>query len=235
MRILSFDIGIINMAYCLIEAKDDENIRVIDWKVVDTTDLPECSLCKKKSKTYVFLTSHKDPNATAYYCSTHTKSYAEKHYLKKNINKIGDNLDYESLGSNLYNLLESQPHLTEDIDCVLFENQPVYKNPKMKTVQIILYSYFLFKKTLIKKNIGTLKFYMPKRKLEISGIEIPDLDKSIYKDRKKMSILYTKEILNKLGDSHNIHQISNVSKSDDLCDAFIQGIEYLQSIGRRTF
>ena len=36
-----------------------------------------------------------------------------------------------------------------DVENIFIENQPVLKNPTMKTIQIILYSYYLIKRKMI--------------------------------------------------------------------------------------
>ena len=238
MRILSFDIGIFNMAYCLRETTGDKKVKILEWNILNISGIPDCSMCKKKAKSYVFLTNHKNPNETSYFCSTHTKNYVEKHYSKKDINNIqdSDKMDLAKLGENLYLQLEQNPLLYNNIDCILFENQPVLKNPKMKSIQMILYSFFLYKKTICLCEINILKFYTAKRKLEIKGIELNQLefDKKEYSDRKKLSKLITKEILKRINDLENINKLEEEIKQDDLCDCFVQGVEHLQTAGYFT-
>ena len=50
--------------------------------------------------------------------------------------------------------------------------------------------------------IGILKLYSARRKLELKGInlDVSKLDKSEYSDRKKMSKIYTREVLKILND-----------------------------------
>ena len=236
MKILSFDIGIVNMAYCLMETSDDKKLKILDWQVLNIAGIPDCSMCKKRAKSYVPLNNHKDPTAVSYYCSSHTKNYAEKHYGKKDIITIKDtkDMDLDFLGGILYSQLESRPYLIENVDWILFENQPVLKNPKMKSIQMILYSYFLYKKVVNSASIGNLKFYTAKRKLEIKGIQldITGFDKAEYKDRKMLGKLICKEILKRMEDYENINKLSESQKQDDLCDCFVQGVEYLQTAGQ---
>jgi hypothetical protein len=235
MKILSFDIGIVNMAYCFLETLPNKKIRILDWQVLNIAGIPDCCMCKNRAKSYVLLNNHKDPTAVSYYCSSHTKNYAEKYYVKKDINFIKDTKDMELdyLGDILYKQLESRQYLIDDVEYILFENQPVLKNPKMKSIQMILYSYFLYKKSINNDKIGKLKFYTAKKKLEIKGIQldISGFDKSEYKDRKSLGKLICKEILKKMEDYDNLNKLENKSKQDDLCDCFVQGVEHLQTIG----
>jgi hypothetical protein len=234
MKILSFDIGIVNMAYCLMETDENKRVRILDWQVMNIAGIPDCSMCKKRAKSYVLLGNHKDPSAVSYYCSAHTKSYVEKHFQKKDIVAIKDtkDMDLDYLGANLYKQLEQRVQLFDNLDAVLFENQPVLKNPKMKSIQMILYSYFLHKKTLCSSSIGILKFYTAKKKLEIKGVnlDVSAFDKKEYKDRKTLGKLICKEILKRMADYENIHKLEDKTKQDDLCDCFVQGIEYLQTL-----
>ena len=235
MKILSFDIGIVNMAYCLMESLPNKQIRILDWQVLNIAGIPDCTMCKKRAKSYVLLNNHKDPTAVSYYCPTHTKSYAEKYYIKKDIITIKDtkDMDLDYLGDILYKQLEARPHLIDGLEWVLFENQPVLKNPKMKSIQMILYSYFLHKKCINNASISNLKFYTARKKLEIKGIQldVSAFDKAEYKDRKSLGKLICKEILKKMGDFENLLKLEDKDKQDDLCDCFVQGIEHLQTIG----
>lgn len=235
MRVVSFDIGIINMAVCLIETDETKKPHIRLWEILDTAQIPKCSHCTKKAKSYTAIPKSKDPDAKYYYCASHHKSIAEKQFTSRQIKSIKDtkDMDLDYLGSNLYHLLESYPQLTENIDWVLFENQPVLKNPKMKSVQMILYSYFLHKKVLSGSSIRNLKFYTARRKLEIQGISLDqtNFDKKQYSDRKSLGKLITKELLQKLGEYEQLEKLLRYEKQDDLCDAFVQGIEHLQTQG----
>ena len=48
------------------------------------------------------------------------------------------------LGDKMIQELDKMEYLL-DVDVVIIENQPALKNPVMKTVQMLLYSYFLIK------------------------------------------------------------------------------------------
>ncbi len=96
MKICSWDVGIYNLSYCILEENDStKEIRILKWDIVNLVDNDS----QKKNRTLLF----------------------ENIPLK--LNKI--------------------PELLE-VDYVYIENQPVLKNPQMKSIQMILYSYFLF-------------------------------------------------------------------------------------------
>ena len=79
MRIISFDIGMKNLAMCILEKREEESIHILDWDVLNvvsgttvatTIEQPTigCSLCKRKAKytnsdsTYFSCTAHKKTN-----------------------------------------------------------------------------------------------------------------------------------------------------------------------------
>ena len=95
MKILSWDVGIINLSYCIIEVDVEENThKILYWGIINLIDNPD---------------------------------------MKKNMNLVFENIPKK---------LHEHPFLL-DVDTVAIENQPSLKNPKMKSIQMIVYSYFL--------------------------------------------------------------------------------------------
>jgi hypothetical protein len=96
MKICSWDVGIYNLSYCILEQDDiTKEIKIIKWDIVNLVD----SDAQKKNRILLF--------------------------------------------KNIPIKLNQIPELLE-VDYVYIENQPVLKNPQMKSIQMILYSYFLF-------------------------------------------------------------------------------------------
>ena len=96
MKILSFDVGIKNLAICLLESnhdssknyscknkskkdstiKDDNDVVILDWQLIDLSPkiIHKCSYIKKKTNEQCGLTaSYKDSNNNCY-CKTHAKA-----------------------------------------------------------------------------------------------------------------------------------------------------------------
>mgnify|MGYP003351999107 CR=1 FL=1 len=128
MKILSFDIGIVNMAYCLMESLPNKQIRILDWQVLNIAGIPDCSMCKKRAKSYVLLNNHKDPTAVSYYCPTHTKNYAEKGMAlgkaQDIINELSNSLNYEVGGQIAEQLGGLYLHLFQETTKANIENDP---------------------------------------------------------------------------------------------------------------
>ncbi len=96
MKICSWDVGIYNLSYCILDQDDiSKEIKILKWDIVNLVD----NEAQKKNRTLLF--------------------------------------------QNIPIKLNQIPELLE-VDYVFIENQPVLKNPQMKSIQMILYSYFLF-------------------------------------------------------------------------------------------
>jgi hypothetical protein len=108
------------------------------------------------------------------YCKTHMASHTKiikaanslKSIHKTNANKIPMNI----LSIKLFTILNNIPEFL-DVDEVLIENQPTLKNPTMKTISSLLFSYFILKGIVEKPNnkISHVKFICPSNKLKVSS------------------------------------------------------------------
>ena len=123
-----------------------------------------------------------------------------------------------------YVLREKFEHIY--IDHIIIENQPVLKNPTMKSIQMLIYSYFAYLKhiehhsTLGINFIGaSTKVKLAEKILKEKGIEM-DKCSSKYQYNKKISIKCTSELL--LNTNEELHEffISH-KKKDDLADCYL--------------
>lgn len=75
MRLLSWDVGIINLSYCLIEYNKDKEWDIIDWNIINLTNRDEikCHCGNNPS----FFKNNNDNNII-YYCKVHAKNIQEK-------------------------------------------------------------------------------------------------------------------------------------------------------------
>ena len=126
----------------------------------------------------------------------------------------------EELGLNLFKALDNNPIFTE-CENIIIENQPVLKNPTMKSIQIMLYSYFL----ILNKNIKIIKLVNASNKLKVYKDKIPENDKEIidkikdkYRRNKMTAILHTKLMIK---DKEKLDYFNSHKKQDDLADAFL--------------
>ena len=223
-KILSWDVGIYNLSYCILE-KTDNIIKIIDWDIVNLVDSDE---------------------------------------MKKNRNLIFENIPRK---------LHEKPQLL-NVDIVVIENQPSLKNPQMKSIQMILYSYFLILGKVIgngensKSYIQSIDFCSASNKLKVydgpkiileekvskrkkkediklnepnnnisDSIDVIDEPKIIekkgsavkYADKKRLAIEHAKYYL-QYQDPLYLEFFNSHKKKDDLSDSFLQGLYSLNKL-----
>jgi hypothetical protein len=150
--------------------------------------------------------------------------------------------DDTKIYTNLYDGLNSLG--IENLNEVVIENQPALKNPRMKSIQMFIYSFFFIggKNGRI-KDLNGVSFFSATKKLNPTIIvndilkennelqpELPKTELPIeniseyqaYKKRKNDSISIVGSILESMPDWKK-YFISH-PKKDDLADALLQGI-----------
>ena len=228
MSILSFDIGIKNLCFCELDA----NGKILDWAIVDISNDIPCEHVTKNSKkcckpgTFIFngLLDKTD----MYLCTTHSKN---KKYgkVKKFKNKKNDIFH---VSQNLVRKLDEFKFTERNIVDVIVENQPSLKNPTMKSIQMIVYSYFLIHGICNKdSNITGLEMINARNKLKVyKGPVIlcpyENIKKNRYKINKYLAIKYCEAMI--VEEDDKFKELYNKSKKkDDLSDSYLQGIYYL--------
>ena len=266
--ILTFDIGIKNLAYCLvrcfIEKDGSINLDILYWGIIDISNnnIKKCSKCSKNSY---------------YYCKNTLNNYCKNHSVKllnkaKLLNKDSFNMQIERLINALttfYNDIIDSPYTTNITLCpqqppqplqppqpqdqpqdqqslvnivnnninnlmVYIENQPVLKNPIMKTISICLFTFFNIKKMQIKSKIKSINFISATVKTRMPFYNQINNNYTVmtkmnkindYKNRKIFCIDITHEIVEQLSNSYyNIVAKSFYSQSkkkDDLADTLL--------------
>tara|TARA_Y100000591_G_C21717156_1_gene636726 strand:- start:71 stop:862 length:792 start_codon:yes stop_codon:yes gene_type:complete len=200
MKILSWDIGIKNLSYCLLE-----NNTISDWNVINLDNeiniicngtFKNGNKCKSKG---LYLNKDK----TIGYCKRHHSTLENKSDFKELKKPKKKKINLLEIGNKLVEKLDERFKNLE-IDNVLLENQPSLKNPTMKSIQMIIYSYFLingYNKNLI-KHIQMISASQKNKycnnycKLN-THIQKPTT-KSSYNNAKKTAILVTDDILKKI-------------------------------------
>ena len=216
MKYLSFDVGIKNLAYCSLNDKKE----ILDWGIINLDKNPkcQCGLQKECQKSATFIVTC-DNGETKYSCTTHTKKYKKK-------KKINADRDIFNLSKIMINELNSkEDFLNHDVICI--ENQPALKNPVMKTVQMILYSYFMIEGATKDKPVEQVHMINARNKLKVyKGPPVECKYKEKYKRNKYLSVEYTKNmILNQ--EEKFIELFTESKKKDDLADAYLQGIYFI--------
>ena len=238
MFYVGWDIGIKNLAYCVVEEKDG-NSKIIELEIINLIEEQKEVKCSIINKNGNKCSSNADwilKNGETCYCNRHYKQYIKdgkpKTHLKKvKKKKIKANLvPLETLGKTLFKKLDENK-LFMDCDNIIIENQPVLKNPKMKSLQIMLYSYFLIKN----KNINDIQLVNASNKLKVFKGKLSD-DKEImlknikdkYRKNKFTAVEHTKRMMEDNGETEFIEKFNSNKKNDDLADAFLMCYYFIE-------
>ncbi len=198
---------------------------------------PTCQVaeCKTKAK---FL----NPANIYYgYCAKHNKTHdTMKTFkpIKKEIKTM--HISLTDIGKKLYGKLNNINGLTTT-ETILLENQPVLKNPTMKSVQMLLYSYFIMNGIMRDNPTMYIKCYAANKKNSIVNLLAEGEQKEIssmlsatkgteYAKRKKETVYITKMLLNQL-DNENVfkRKFLNEKKQDDMADSLLMTLFYLHT------
>ena len=221
--ILSFDIGIKNLAYCLLE-KGDETTTIQDWGILNVCVDSVCHHCNIKTNTQCDKSaSYKCGELML--CSSH---YKLKQYSDKKFTKIPKHKDHMlHQGKQIVKSLQDNPNFLQ-VDKVVIENQPALKNPTMKTIQMMVYSYFLINGVTNQDSlIEDIQMINARNKLkEYTGPTIPCDITDKYKRTKFLGIQYCLSMIMGQEDQW-INLFTTSKKKDDLSDAYLQGIYVL--------
>ena len=218
-KILSIDVGIKNLAFCIL----DEDSKISEWNVLNIIDdtlicngvHKNGNACKAKASFYELIDNNKIG-----YCKTHTKPNL-KPFKPKKVKSI----PVREISERLYKTLDSYKSIL-DVQKVLIENQPCLMNPMIKTVQVLIYSYFIMKGLMEPSStIEDVQFVNARNKLSFyNGPPIEIFSKNKYSQRKKESIEVCKYMLN---NSNHLEFFLSHAKKDDLADCYLQGLWYL--------
>ena len=225
------------------------------------------AICNCQSKYYSLkpnTISHSDPNNLIGYCKTHIKQVREHNKKKENklnqikIWSISSNPIYKNnfstqmekllVGLNNffdknilrpYDIYKNIYFKISNLD-IYIENQPVLKNPIMKSISVGIYTFFCMKKILHPLIINSINFINATTKTkndfilklsELIGLQSKIKDFEDYKKRKDFSEDIVNQIIPKLNYNrefiNNIISISNYAltkKKDDLADTLLYQI-----------
>lgn len=200
-RIISFDIGIKNLAYCILE---NNNIIAIDNISIIPISKPQCcTTCNCKA-------SYKTLDGT--YCKRHIP----KHVLNPPLivkEKAQKSVPANMIHDGIRQFIGEIWTLIQSCSIVLIENQPIY-NHQMRNVQMILYT--ALREQYVRNNINTeIRFVNARKKTGGKGIT--------YAKRKELTQIRAQDILNTLPEYSNKNSIldkwKNSKKKSDMADA----------------
>ncbi len=280
MRYLSWDVGVKNMAYALLE-KDGDNCKLLKTGILNLIDKRECCSfmlrtkkeCGKIARQKVLNDKMEEVNLCKAHCTKvkiePTKSsdykcvkcgsvssinilgkeewsWCEKHEnLSKKVltqfkaKKItGQNCSQQPIQELVTELVKKLDEHKDflNIEGVWIENQPSLINPSIKTIASALYTYFIVRGVIDKKEnkVKFVKFASPLNKLKVAkkttdeALKNAKSDREYYNIEKGLAIIYVKTLVTK--DELKIMETAienNDNKGDDLCDAYLQGFHHI--------
>lgn len=251
-RINIIDWEIIDVSYKPLYCKQIKNKRAI------------CNCISKYYSLKPNTTSHSEPDNLIGYCKTHISKVREFNKIKSNKQNqiktwsINSNPIYKNNFStqmeklligleNFFNRIILTPyHIHNSIPLEIYgldiyiENQPVFKNPIMKSISVGIYTFFCMKKILHPMSINSINFINATTKTKedfviklskLVGLESKITDFQEYKKRKDFSEDIVGQIIPKL--KYGLENINNIfstinydrtKKKDDLADTLLYQI-----------
>jgi len=201
--ILSFDIGIYNLAFA--------NVSISNNDIQQSPDTTQAQLAPIDKSLHTVIN---DWGILCLKSDTDSK--------KNDLNILSKNLIallYEKFSEVSYNT-------------VLIENQPCMKNPTMKSIQMILYSYFVMQSYLEGREID-IKFVSASNKLKVKyKTDVSNIKASSkYIQNKKYVVEYARNYLNLTQTYNNnwINIFEKEKKKDDLADAYCQALHFIEN------
>lgn len=242
--VLSWDIGLKNLSYCVLERnnknREEDQTQtkhgyyIRDWGLINLYEdekevvhycqerTKKGSICNKKAK---FIKGDK------FYCKVHKNENSSA--IKKGKKKRRTPFEY---AKRIKRALDEKPEL-QDVNYVIIENQPVNLNPIMKSVQIILLSYFSFlhESSPILLSVSNVnakqKEKLPENDTDWVGSIYEqkvracfDRIKDRYRRRKILCLEYAKLCLHDAPEY--LSYLENHTKQDDLTDCFLQATDW---------
>ena len=166
------------------------------------------------------------------------KTHTDADFFKINHAKTTAKIDINQLGIALFQELNKIKECITEPNVILLENQPVLKNPTMKSMQMFLYSYYLMNilDSNIDLSIKKLQCYCASKKLDMIKClteeeqtiinTFIDTVKNPYQKNKKMSIMIVEVLLK--NNSKWLEYFKSHPKQDDLADSLLMTLHYFE-------
>jgi len=248
--IISFDIGIRNLAYCIMQYNGIQHNKyeILSWNVIDLMDLKsnfKCQInnCKtnalyKYENKYLCKNHSKLCENNSKLCENNSKLCENNSKLCENNSKLCENnltriytinnVSYCELAKIACEKLDSIDF--SNINYVLIESQPLKGTAYVKCLSYFICDYFLMKYYMKKdKKLKDVIYINAKNKLKVyDGPYIECNLKKQYDRNKFYGKEYCKYILQH--DKKNLDFFNSFKKKDDLADCYLQGVWYINNI-----
>lgn len=253
MKVLAFDIGIKNLAFCILENKIVH--RLENCNILTPVEKISCSLCKSLAK-YDANGLHtckrhipksvvpidKSPTLADLRVLAKEKQLTVKKQTKESYLEVLRPLyafpftqpkqpkasvqSLETLHDALHAFITKWWDDFSQCTHILLENQPAFKNPHMKSVQVLLFASL--RERFIQKKINMPPFYLVHAKKKVQDAKKGDEG---YSERKSKSEDRFEEMFtSKQYGPESIYTIwKSVTKRSDMSDAFCMCQDFLSN------
>jgi hypothetical protein len=208
MNILSYDIGIKNLGYCVVQ---------VSFEAEETEETREAEETKETRET------------------RETKQIIDwgvMNLMPEGSQKRASAIPMSTICDELYRQISAlHKRVKEPIHQVLIENQPCMKNPMMKSIQMLLYGYYGYKRQEEKVK-PEIKLMSASAKLKLAKelkVECPATkSKSAYRKNKLLGIACAQHCLTMITNGEEKRkELEGKKKKDDAADAFVQAMAFL--------
>ena len=230
MLVASFDIGIKNLAYCILSYSpyDAINYPITTWDIINLLDQDKYATCCKCDRdSYYKLgtdgSGGSGGSSGSTYCKVHLRS--PEMIEKCTRTYTVENIQTFELATQLIKKLDQIDF--SDCDAIIMEQQPD-KRRDMMNLSMMLMNYFIMKYVVggNDSKIKVVDFISSQNKLKVyDGPYIECKLKSQYSRNKFYGKAFCKYLIR--NDSENTALFNSHKKADDLADSFLQGAWYL--------
>lgn len=254
MKLISFDVGLRNLAYCILEGSSRRDLRITGWDLIDVMaeigghDKPLCYKCKKpacwqKSGDQAYsCTRHRGQNGgliTKSELGKKTKEELQKLALHHKISgtlkkELVDGI-YKCLSGDVWKRCVKSAKQCSVVDLAPAIHQSLSSRKELwKDANLVVFEQQPDKRMLCVQ--GMLQMWFTTQGYRCKGVSavhkltntmtLEDATKT-YKGRKKTGIVHAQELLPT--ESLKTFMLKH-PKKDDLCDAFLQGLWCLENM-----
>lgn len=236
MKVLAFDIGIVNLAYCIMtydkEKPCGSQFPISGWNVIDLLDNVKRACSGKLKNGNDCKNLARFEKNDKYYCQRHKIIDCQE--IVKNSTKGMAMHEFYLIITKKF---DEHPEFL-DVDTVILElqgtNNPRFNNVKMKVISTIMHQYFVIRGMIDTQRIKEIKYLHAKTALSFyKGPEIEiktktstGKEKGKRQIKKEMGLEQCKYLIRE--DQKNLNFIVGYAgKKFDLSDAFLLGGAYL--------
>lgn len=270
-RVLSFDVGVKNLAYCITEVTPEDNRRICFLEkccLLDNESMVICNRCGVKASvitgTQFFCKRHIPPDFPmlrdssgnvfkkiptlkilsqilktstfpAGIINSKPTNRTRQEYIDLIVSKFSlpykqkmvqvDKQSIDTLHDGIRTFIQDRWELFKTCSYVLIENQPAFKNPKMKTVQILLYSSL--REQYLRCSNNPIQFHLVHAKKKVQNAQSGDVG---YTERKRGSEYRVQTMMTDNGKVQFADNVTTVwkngKKKDDMADAICMCIDF---------